>query len=260
MVINFSNRSRMRVTLVATSFAETTLPLYKYLYFHSRIEVSLFYMTSSSFLEQPCLNMNGYHTGVSRKLSTEEVMQLLGAYLNSESVNGVNLFIRSGIIQSIFPGKEAISLINKGKPDVVIFIGNSPTFIPILRSLDKNVKKISMLHEVSAARVVHSLRTALKYVLESTSLKYIINDVTALICFSDNERRKLERIVGRNRSISTIKFGRFEKNIFDYKSKNIRANNRTNYILLIGYLKPYKGLEFFFDILCHNQAMLSMIL
>jgi glycosyltransferase involved in cell wall biosynthesis len=242
----------MKITFITTFFTGATLPFVKHLR-GKGYECNLYLLA-----RQDCKGIETLHFDnpvLGSDIKTISKKNKIYQYLNSDiDINIVpfyNVANRKYLIgyipyiKNIFIIRKLIELIKKDKSELIYVIVNEEHDAIIVRKLKrmgfKNV--VIAYHEVVKS---HIGKPELKKVVKNTC-----NLGFPLITYSEGTKEKLKQLTN-SKKIYKIYFGPFE--IFKLYNKERIVSEK--YILFIGHITPYKGLNFLYETIkqYHNEV------
>jgi len=250
----------MNITIFTTAFYESTLPLFKEMVAQS-LNVKLVALVNSSFLSLPGFDLNDYKNTLKQSGS-----YLLSDILNKDkdplcnylNENAQNILVLS---YNNFSSKELLHHFDFLKStEIVHFIGLNPIFHLVLRYLKKyrlNPKIIWSLHEADPSRDFksYSILKQIYYTLGHIKANKLIKTNHTLTFFSNHQLNVFRTNHKSHKDLNLIKFG-----LFDYfKTLKYECLNTyslpENYILFVGMIKPYKGVEQLVEIISKTHEL-----
>jgi glycosyltransferase involved in cell wall biosynthesis len=250
----------MKLALITYAFYESTLPLFKYL--SDVCDVDLYCLFNTRFLDPPSFDISDHKlsgNGENLKiLSNEIIPEALKEYLGKKS-NKMNLFLYKPTMANILFGNNSLGkIIKQKKYDCIHFINLSPNYLPILKANRKSSRIICSLHESNIDRApIKSL--GIKNIIKSIQQKKArkcIDYFDYYTFFSENEREKfVEKNSNYRHNSSVIKFGLFETFRYFEADNELSTKYKGNYYLYLGYIRPYKGVDFLLDAIKRNAEL-----
>lgn len=240
----------MKIALVTSAFYESTLPLYKHISEHC--EVDLYCIFYGKFKNPPAFDLSAVAYSRSeglKEISQEYVPAEVVRYLGTRLRN-VHVYMYEFSIKHLFCSRNLISnKIGKLDYDIVHFIGMTSLYPSIANTVKGKSKIIFSLHETDAFRAEsgkRGLKNMVKRIVNKR-INNVLNKANFFTFFSKNENDKFAGIFGEKaRSSRVIKFGNFET--FPYfEDKGLLDLNPRDYILYLGSIRPYKGVDFLID-------------
>lgn len=188
------------------------------------------------------------------RLSKDVIPGAIKEYLGAK-IDKVNIYVyKSSLVNLIFQEKLLGNLIADENYDCVHFINLSSIYLPIINQ-NKIKKIICSIHESNvdnAYKKGELFKNLIKYI-QIRRAKKNIKYFNYITFFSENEREKfLDNFDSFRNKSCVIKFGLFETFKYFPLLQNQFSNISSDYFLYIGYIRPYKGVDFLLEAIKNN--------
>ena len=250
----------MKIGLVTSAFLESTLPLYKRLSQQENVEVELIVVAHVDFLTLPSLNLENFTHRAGDFLDRKDVRVLLSSYLDTRALEGVRIYIGKGLLGKFVMSNRLINFLLEQRFNALLMVNFSFRLFSISASrISRETKILWLCHEVLPNRINDRNAGLLKKVKGKIELNlaiYAYKNCSGLICLSKNERLKFESLNLSGVPVHTVSLGPFEKSFLDYKERSLpNFIESNNYILFVGYLRSYKGIEFLLESIANHKSL-----
>jgi glycosyltransferase involved in cell wall biosynthesis len=240
----------MRIALVITAFFDSSLSLYKHLY--ENCDIDLYCFVYDRFLTNPAFDLSG------NQFKTKDPVELIPdsclPYPVLKYLDGAKKSTRTYVYKITMSSYLRLTYLAKKivvpeNYDLIHFIGSSLIYDSFLRSRSRSYKVIVSLHEADPYRIKRNSfhpKESIKWVQNKLTFS-LINKADYITFFSDNERIKfVGKFPQSAGKCGIIKFGLFE--IFSHYELHPCMNRPLhNYILYVGLIRPYKGVNFLIE-------------
>ena len=240
----------MKILFLTNSFFESTLPLIKNL--QKGNEVDLFLVQNKNILNSPELDLSCIKEFNSGVYTHNDIFKYfpenIKLYFNND-LEFITMFYMKN--KTSFPWIifKIIMMINQSKYDVIHFIGITPAFYIISKTI-KNQNIFFSIHEFTINRMNlgDSFHSKVKTVFNNYFEKAVYESAqNNFIFLSDSEAKKFSnKYKAKKNSYTVIPFGPFET--YKYHSNIQQVSKFKNFYLFLGSPKPYKGAELLFSV------------
>lgn len=248
----------MRIAIVATDCFDSLLPLYKHLY--SECDTDLFCFVCDRFLSHPSFDLSGYSgslNNVIEAVSNNYIPQPILKYLDGTEKNVRTFVFRITLASYASLTYKIRKIVKPENYDVVHLIGSSFVFEAFLRPVQRSYRIIVSLHEADPYRIRNSMLHPKEFIkwVHNKIIYSLVSRADHISFFSLNEKqkflRKFPKSAGR---CGIIKFG-LQETFMHYDPVDCGISSKHNFILYIGMIRPYKGVDFLIETIKRSEML-----
>lgn len=234
----------MKVSIISSSFFESSIPLAKYL--AELVDVKFYALFSNRFINPSNFDLTNIPLIINYSTSYLDYLpddHYILNYLKGSKVDLKILVLNDNILKCIFPLYELVKRINDEKPDCIHFIGHHPYFI-ILYLLIKNKNIVHSFHEIEFNNKfswrIKEYRNWLSGLFSNYVVTLSILKKSKLIFHSQNIHSQFLIRNKKNKTVF-IPYGLFE--IYGSLYSVTNFIDFSDYFLFLGYVRDYKGVD-----------------